>query len=277
MDFRVFSQNLPEKMQARCVRKDAEQALMAHSIICSHMGYGDTKRYIIKRCPSCIIKCVQICFQPGTDTLLIAGHTDMGDYCTVQHAAIAQPVAQICTDCADPVRIIADKPTVCELSPKNQRLLGIVQILPVQRQLTGADNTAFHCLRLCLMKRTIIVIHICHIKIAVKSGLVRHHTCPQERAVLSIIMLIIFRQMHSDLIRTINKGIPFIELVAEIGNAVPHAGIIFDIEIIAGICAGLPGDLLGKRVILGHQSIQRHACMQSRFQLVLEQHCRQSP
>ncbi len=27
MDFRVFSQNLPEKMQARCVRKDAEQAL----------------------------------------------------------------------------------------------------------------------------------------------------------------------------------------------------------------------------------------------------------
>ena len=28
MDFRVFSQNLPEKMQARCVRKDAEQALM---------------------------------------------------------------------------------------------------------------------------------------------------------------------------------------------------------------------------------------------------------
>ena len=33
MDFRVFSQNLPEKMQARCVRKDAEQALKAQATV----------------------------------------------------------------------------------------------------------------------------------------------------------------------------------------------------------------------------------------------------
>ena len=56
MDFRVFSQNLPEKMQARCVREDAEQALRATAFagwIISKKSYPDTEYTGIQKriCP----------------------------------------------------------------------------------------------------------------------------------------------------------------------------------------------------------------------------------
>ena len=67
------------------------------------------------------------------------------------------------------------------------------------------------------------------------------------------------------------------QLVGEVGDAVPHAAPLFDKEVVAGVGAALPRDLAGQCVELRHQPVERHAGVQLGRQLVLQQHGSHTP
>ena len=73
----------------------------------------------------------------------------------------------------------------------------------------------------------------------------------------------------------VHKGIPPAKLIGQVCHAVPHAGALFDKEIVAGIRVRFPRDLLGKCHEILHQFVQRHSSVQPWLQLILQQQCRQ--